>query len=325
MDFDSIARFIAVIDNGSFAAAARVLDITPQALSTSIAKLEKSLGVVLFDRERGGITKPTEFGDAFLPHARFMMAAEQRAVEEVHARRDARSGWVRLGIGESMAGAPVARAIARLRETAPDARVAVVDGYTQDMLARLDAGELDLVAGAPDSDRAQARDLVQIPLYVSQDVIVARADHPLASKSNVSLADMQDYTWLLSHTRRDSFQTMIDAYAREGLKAPQNVMFMDSVTVGIELLATEDYLIFISRDIFWPRLGTADAQFVVIDAKRPVIERNACLLYRSDYPLSAMAEQLRDNIIAEIGESVAQSSIPQREVSSTARKRSKVG
>jgi DNA-binding transcriptional LysR family regulator len=303
MDFDNISRFVSVVDNGSFAAAARILEITPQALSTSIAKLEKSLGVTLFDRERGGITRPTEFGDAFLPHARFMMAAERRAVEEVHARRDARSGWVRLGVGESIAGAPIARAIARLREVAPDARIAVVEGYTQDLLARLDAGEFDLIAGAPDNARTPRQNLVQTLLYGSRDVIIARREHPLAGKRNVTLKDMQEYTWMLSHSRRDSYEVTVATYAQHGLRPPGHVLYSDSATVGLELLANDDYLLFVSRDICWPRLGTEHAPFVMIDAPLPLIERQACLLYRSDYPLSTMADQLRAHIIAEIAAS----------------------
>ncbi len=305
MDFDSISRFVEVVDNGSFAAAARLLDITPQALSTSIAKLEKSLGVTLFDRERGGITRPTEFGDAFLPHARFMMAAERRALEEVHARRDGLSGWVRLGVGESIDGAPIARAIARLRKVAPDAGIAVVEGYTQDLLARLDAGEFDLIAGAPNNARTQRQDLVQTPLYASRDFIIARREHPLAGKRNVTLEDMQDYTWMLSHTRRDSYEATVATYVKQGLRPPAHVLYSDSATVGLELLANDDYLLFVSRDICWPRLGTENASFVLIDAPQPTIERHACLLYRSDYPLSAMADELRGHIIAEIAASAA--------------------
>jgi DNA-binding transcriptional LysR family regulator len=324
MDFDSISRFVSVVDNGSFAAAARLLDITPQALSTSIAKLEKSLSVTLFDRERGGITRPTEFGDSFLPHARFMMAAERRAIEEVHARRDARSGWVRLGVGESIDGAPIARAIARLRAAAPDARIAVVEGYTQDLLARLDAGEFDLIAGAPDSARTQRQNLVQTLLYASRDIIVARREHPLAGKRNVTLADMQDFTWMLSHSRRDSYDATVAIYAKNGLQPPRHVLYSDSATVGLELLANDDYLLFVSRDIFWPRLGTEHAPFVVIDAPQPSIERQACLLYRSDYPLSAMADQLRGHILAEIEASEAKPALATRPpATSTKRSRNK--
>lgn len=301
MDFDSIERFVAVIDHGSFAAAARVLDITPQALATSIAKLERSLGLVLFDRERGGITKPTELGQTYLPHARFILAAERRAVAEVQARRDGRSGWVRFGIGESVAGATAARAIAQLRQEVPDARIAIVEGFTQALLERLDRGELDLIAGAPDNERAKDRDLEQSFLYFTHDVIVVRRDHPLAGKEEVSLEDMQGYAWMLPYARKDNYVALVNSYAEQGLKPPEDILYCDSATLRLELLATEDILLFISRDVFWPRLSDPTSQFVVLNAPKPTVERHACLIHRSDYPLHPLATMLRDRIIEDAG------------------------
>jgi len=301
MDFDSIVRFVAVVEQGSFAAAARSLAITPQALSTSIAKLERELHLVLFDRERGGITRPTELATALLPHARFLVAAERRAVEEVHAVRDAKSGWVRLGIGEGMAGSLAARAIAELRRAAPDARVAVVEGYTQSLLERLDAGELDLIAGAPDSSRVKRRDLKQIFLYVARDVVVARRAHPLARKRQVSLEDLRLYTWMLPYARRDSYQALVNTYTQHGLRPPEHILYSDTATVGFELLAHEDYVLMVTPDLIWPRPG-ADGPFVVLNSPEPRIERHACLIYRSDHPLGAMASRLRDQIIEQVAQ-----------------------
>jgi DNA-binding transcriptional LysR family regulator len=297
MDFDSIERFLAVVDHGSFAAAARILEITPQALAISIAKLERSLGLVLFDRERGGITRPTELGQTYLPHARFIMAAERRAVEEVQARRDGRSGWVRLGVGESVAGTTVANAVAELRREVPDARIAIIEGFTQALLERLDRGELDLVAGAPDSERVNDRDLEQKFLYFTHDVIVVRREHPLAGRQSISLDDLQGYTWMLPYARKDNYEALVNSYAEHGLKPPEDMLYCDSTTLRLELLATQDILLFISRDVFWPRLNDAASPFVVLKAPQPTVERHACLMYRSDYPLNPLACALRDKIV----------------------------
>jgi len=302
MDLNSLVRFVAVIDDGSFAAAARRLGITPQALSTSIAKLEQELKLILFDRERGGITKATELGQALLPHARFIIAAEQRAIDEVHAVRDARSGWVRLGIGEGMAGGIAAHAVAELRREAPDARVAIVEGYVQLLLERLDHGELDLIAGAPDSSRVRRRNLKQTFLYLARDVVVARRQHPLAARRSVSLEDMQQYTWMLPYARRDSYEAVVNTYTKHGLRPPEHILYSDTATVGLELLATEDYILMVTPDLIWPRTGQQGSPFVVLQAPLPTIDRHACLMYRSDHPLSAMAERLRDKIIGEVAQ-----------------------
>jgi DNA-binding transcriptional LysR family regulator len=321
LDLDTIARFIAVVDNGSFAAAARSLDITPQALSTSIAKLEQELKLVLFDRERGGITQPTELATALLPHARFLAAAERRAVEEVHAVRDARSGWVRLGIGEAMAGAIAAHAITRLRHEAPDVHIVIVEGYMHALLERLDNGELDLIAGAPDSTRVRRRDLKQTFLYVARDVVVARREHPLASRRKVSLTDMQHYTWMLPYARSDGFEAMVNAYTEQDLQPPEQIVYSDTATVGLELLSSEDYLLMVTPDLIWPAPGPG-SPFVVLNADEPTVERQACLMYRADHPLSAMATRLRDCILTETESYRTRTGLKKRLERPTARNRS---
>ena len=44
-----LASFILIVDEGSFTAAAKILDVTPSALSKLVTRLETSLSVKLFD------------------------------------------------------------------------------------------------------------------------------------------------------------------------------------------------------------------------------------------------------------------------------------
>lgn len=68
-----IRAFLAVVDQGSFTAAARSLGITQPAVSSQIASLEASLGFALF--QRGRFLALTPEGESFLPYARRIQAA----------------------------------------------------------------------------------------------------------------------------------------------------------------------------------------------------------------------------------------------------------
>ncbi|MEV7190983.1 LysR family transcriptional regulator [Streptomyces sp. NPDC093510] len=82
MDVTAVRTFVAVVDAGQFQDAAIDLSITPQAVSKRIAVLEKELGVRLFTRDARG-ARPTIDGQAFLPHARALLRAAERAVASV--------------------------------------------------------------------------------------------------------------------------------------------------------------------------------------------------------------------------------------------------
>jgi DNA-binding transcriptional LysR family regulator len=88
VDLDAVRTFVAVADAGQFSEAAVDLSITQQAVSKRIAALEKDLGVRLFTRTaRGG--ELTVDGQAFLPHARDLLRAEERAAAAVQPGRRA--------------------------------------------------------------------------------------------------------------------------------------------------------------------------------------------------------------------------------------------
>ncbi|AXI76216.1 LysR family transcriptional regulator [Peterkaempfera bronchialis] len=88
MDLDAVRTFVAVTDAGQFQQAAADLSITQQGVSKRIAALEKDLGVRLFTRTARG-ARLTIDGQAFLPHARDLLKAEERAAASVRPGRRA--------------------------------------------------------------------------------------------------------------------------------------------------------------------------------------------------------------------------------------------
>ena len=88
MDLEAVRTFVAAAAAGQFAEAADDLSITQQAVSKRIAALEKDLGVRLFTRTARGAQLTTE-GQAFLPHARDLLQAEERAAASVRPGRRA--------------------------------------------------------------------------------------------------------------------------------------------------------------------------------------------------------------------------------------------
>ncbi len=88
MDLEAVRTFVAAADAGQFQEAAAVLSITQQAVSKRIAGLERDLEVRLFTRTARG-AQLTIDGQAFLPHARELLRAADRADASVRPGRRA--------------------------------------------------------------------------------------------------------------------------------------------------------------------------------------------------------------------------------------------
>lgn len=98
--FSPLQLFVAAAEAGGFSAAARRLDLGPVQASATIARLERELGVRLFERSTRRL-RLTEAGEQWLPHARQMLAAweeGQAALREAAGQEQPLSGRLRVSL-----------------------------------------------------------------------------------------------------------------------------------------------------------------------------------------------------------------------------------
>lgn len=141
-------RFLAAVEYGSFAKAARSINLTQQAVAYSIASLENSLGVPLFDRDQSGIVV-TDYGKRLAHHARALLAESKRTIDSLRALQSASAGAVSIGVSEVLSAHVVPLALARLLGKYPNIEVTVREGTSQRMYELLLHGDIDIMVGAP--------------------------------------------------------------------------------------------------------------------------------------------------------------------------------
>lgn len=203
MELRQLEYFIAVAEEGSFTKGARRVRVAQSAVSATIQKLERELGMPLFARDPA-MTTLTEAGAALLPEARALLAAERRARDTVEQVRGGLRGTVRIGTLISIGVRPAGQGLmvidlpgvlGRFHVTHPlvtfqlrtDAR-----GSTGHMAA-LVAGELDLaVVGA----LTQPAGVRLHHLGVVRWSLVCSRRHRLADAGSVRLADVAGETFI---------------------------------------------------------------------------------------------------------------------------------
>lgn len=292
LDLKQLRRFLKVVERGSLAAAAPELGLTQQALGAGIAKLEDEMGVHLFDRGPGGATVVTAYGTLLIRHAKHLLAAADRAREEVLALRDATGGSVSIGIGEAFAHEVIADAVAECHRSRPGIRISLVEDYSQGLLERLGDGEIDFIAGADDAATGDV--LERFPLYTVADIVIARAGHPLADRREVSLRDLQRFSWLAPRSRASDAVVIAEAFRKADLDAPSRFIWTDAPTVGMALLLSGDFLFMTSPAQVTGPLRSG--QLRALRTKTPTIERRVGLIYRTDTRLNPCALMLMEEI-----------------------------
>ena len=140
---DSVALFLAVVERGSFSAAARSLGKVPSAVSMGIANLEAELGYPLFDRSHREPV-PTDLALALIPHARLM--AEQLKQLQVHALQLSQGleSKLSIGVGTDINTQRLLTAIGEISALFPLLDIEVLTAPQDDVLQLLHSGRAQL-------------------------------------------------------------------------------------------------------------------------------------------------------------------------------------
>jgi len=143
ISLDRLRTLVVIADLGSFAQAARALNLAPPTVSLHIADLEARIGAPLLSRKRGQV-HPTAIGDTLLERARRLLADAEQALDEVQRQVQGLSGRVRLGASTGAIAhlLPQALDILGVRHPGIDVQVQVLT--SRESLARLQDGTLDL-------------------------------------------------------------------------------------------------------------------------------------------------------------------------------------
>jgi DNA-binding transcriptional LysR family regulator len=187
--------FVAVAAELNFSRAAQRIHVVQSALSAAVSRLEKELGVELFDRSKRQIAL-TAAGEVFLTHAREVMHTAHRARTSVDVFRDQLTGNVTLGTLMSWGTLNLPAALEEFRGCNPLVTVRLrqdVTGSAGHLTAIAD-GRMDLALvsiTSPGSQLVTLRELMREPM-----VFVCESSHPLADRHRVELADLAGHDFI---------------------------------------------------------------------------------------------------------------------------------
>ncbi len=224
MNTDRLEHFITVAQRGSIGQAAKLLSISQPALTRSIHKLEREMGVKLFERGPRGMALST-FGETFLPYAQAVLNEMQRAADELDAVRGNVKAQVRLGVSPNFLEYITPEAVRRCIEAHPTVNLRISTHTHEEFLNLLRARDLDVAF----SQFAEARQDVMRPddqtdlkaevLFDLSSRVYAPAKHPLAGAGRLGLTDLGDVAWAIPFQMSLSYR-FENVFRRQGIAPP---------------------------------------------------------------------------------------------------------
>lgn len=218
MNIKQVRYVCAIMDLGSFSAAAAREGVSVQAVSKAMAELESSLGEPLFERRSAGVT-PTPLGRAFATRARRVLD-EWEALERFASEPGVAPAPAPLRMGFCCPVYPGVERLVKLISTVTGkvlGRQVNVDMLRcSDALDALRSGRCDalITVGPLEADDVSCGALGT----VSSDVLVPQ-NHPLAAKSEVTLDELADYPVLYPCDFEHYYRAVVDEYLKRGLRS----------------------------------------------------------------------------------------------------------
>ncbi len=189
-----IRSLISIVENGSFAQAARALDVSQATLSRAARDLERDLRKPLYHRTAFGIAA-TPAGAEFARKLKLATREIEWGIEELDSATGSLRGQIVIGAMQLAGSFLLASVLNEFISTYPHANVRIPNGSSGAMLRSLRGGDVDFVIGLLRDPVPE--DLIQEPLAEAPYAIVARQGHPLFTKRKVMLDDLSAYDWVV--------------------------------------------------------------------------------------------------------------------------------
>jgi LysR family nitrogen assimilation transcriptional regulator len=232
-----LTLFVAVYEQRSFTGAAQRERATQSGVSQHIRKLEDSLGVRLFTRNKGEV-QPTPAGDSLYLKCIDILRLYDAAGKAVKSYGKGLEGQLIVGLMPTMTRSVLAPVLARFVAANPNVAINVIEGYSATLTQRVRAAELDfaIVPAFASGAGLNSRLFLRTP-----EVLVSNPSFGLQHGSPVRLASLSPVKLVLPgrpNTRRNTLETYC---AANGVQI-ERLLELDAMLATLDLVARSDWM-----------------------------------------------------------------------------------
>jgi DNA-binding transcriptional LysR family regulator len=221
-DLHTLQLFIAVVEEGSIAAAAQREHIAASALSKRLSELERMLGVDLFIRRARGV-EATKAAQALARGARNLLHHADDLASELGGYSQGTRGHVRIAANLSSITQFLPKELQAFMAQYPGVKIDLTEMVSADVIRSVAENAADIGIY---SQADEQYELTTFLYHKDRMVLIAPRDHPLASQKSVAFLDTLEYDHVGMH-RGSAANNLL---AREALAANRGLKLKFQVT-----------------------------------------------------------------------------------------------
>lgn len=194
----------------SFTKAAETLHMTQPAVTFQVKQLEEFFNTRLFDRTHNKISL-TDAGKIVYDYSELILEHYEKMKDEVKQLTGEVAGSLLIGASTTIAEYMLPRLLGAFKRQFPDINIRLQVGNTETIVAMIENNMIDLgVVEAPVYNKNLEVEVCRI----DEMVLIVSIDHPLASKSKISVEELKKYRYI-SREEGSGSRSVIDSYIKE--------------------------------------------------------------------------------------------------------------
>ena len=143
MNLDFYRNFIAIVENGTLSAAAKVLHIAQPALTNQVKQMEEEYGSALFIRNARQMV-PTDAGKILYDKAKNIVSLEDAARKEIHAQSEGATGTLRVGMTQAYPDSAMEELLLSFHKENPKIRYSFYEVNSNEIMNLLRSGVVEI-------------------------------------------------------------------------------------------------------------------------------------------------------------------------------------
>ena len=291
IDLNLLPHVLALARHQNFARAADAMSISQPALSRIIGRLEKKLGVMLFDRTRDGVV-PTEYGCLMIERGSEILEWSSELRREISLMQGLEIGQLAVAVGPYPHVISAGPALTRLMARCPNVQLRLEQHSPRAAVAEVLLGSVDLgIADVRDWQDDTRLEIELLPPNVG--AWIGRAGHPLAEKKKLALEEVLHYP-MISCAMPRQFADLFGKSPNAGRLDNDSCQFrpaitIDSLTLGPGIAAISNGI------MLTPPILAADllkrGELVILDLHLPWQHTNYGFIYKRERSLSSVTKE----------------------------------
>jgi LysR family hydrogen peroxide-inducible transcriptional activator len=278
MTIQQLEYLIAVDKYRHFGNAAESCFVTQPTLSAQLSKLEKELGVILFDRSKMPVI-PTEIGVQIIIQAKKVVSESKGILELVAQLKGDISGTLKLGIIPTLAPYLLHRFIRRFLDNYPNVKLQVQEMVTEEVVKKLKNDELDLgIIVTPLGESG----IVEKPMFYEKFYAYFSKGHELLREKDILPGQIKsDELWILQQGH--CFRDQVVSFCDQSMAGHQNFHYESGSLEGLRNMVNQ-----YAGVTFLPELATFELS---------VEEKSRLRPFRGESPIREVSIILNRNFL----------------------------